>query len=217
MKKLVFAAVVGLTPALVGTSALADGMGGSTYVGISGVAAMVNDIEGSHRRAGSGVLNKREAEMDPSYGVLVRAGKKFDMFRAELELGYRDFQVDDITSTAGSVSNPSGDATAYSLMVNGIYDIETDGAVTPYVMVGVGAMNIDGDIRYTTDDGGETEKHSADGTTVAGQIGLGVSYEISSNVDLVAGYSFLAAPTDETGEDEIIQMHSAQIGLNYSF
>lgn len=217
MKKLVVATVIGLTPALVGTSALADGhgMGGSTYVGVSGVGTFVNDVDGDNGRTGTGQV-KTTAALDPSLGALLRVGHKFDMFRAELELGYRNVDVDGISSATGSMANPSGDATALSALVNGIYDIETDTPVTPYIMVGAGIMNIDGDISYNREDGA-LETQSADGTTVAGQVGLGLSYELTPEIDLVGGYSFLGAPTDKTGDDQVIMMHSAHIGINYSF
>ena len=216
MKKLVFATVVGLAPALIATSAYADGGGmGGTYVGISGVAAMVGDVDGDNGRTGADKV-KTTAEMDTSLGVLVRAGKQFDGFRAELELGYRNIEVDSIKTANGKYSSSSGDADAYSVMVNGVYDFDSGSAVTPYVMVGVGALSVDGDVKYT-DDNGRAQTASADGTTIAGQIGLGISYELSSNVDLVAGYSFLGAPTDETGDDQILQVHNAQIGINYAF
>ncbi len=214
MKKLVFAAVVGLTPALIGTSALA-GMMDSTYVGLSGVASMVGDVDANNGRGVGGEV-KTTADIDTSLGVLVRAGKKFDAFRAELELGYRDIEVDSIKTANGAYSSSSGDANAYSVMINGAYDFEMDAPVTPYVLLGVGALHVDGDVAYT-DDNGRAETLSADDTTVAAQIGLGLSYELTSSIDLVAGYSFLGAPTGATGEDEIIQIHSAQIGLNYSF
>jgi len=38
-----------------------------------------------------------------------------------------------------------------------------------------------------------------------------------SAVDLVGRYSMLAAPTGKTGEDEVILIHSVQLGLNYNF
>jgi len=51
----------------------------------------------------------------------------------------------------------------------------------------------------------------------AGQIGLGFGYKLSPEVDVVGGYSFLAAPTGKTVQDEVIKVHSAQLGLSHRF
>ena len=51
----------------------------------------------------------------------------------------------------------------------------------------------------------------------AGRIGLGVSYPASDKIDVTGGYSLLAAPTDETGEDDVILLHGLRVGLNFKF
>ncbi len=185
------------------------------YVGVSGAASMVGDVDANNGRGAGGEV-KTTADFDTGFGVKVRAGKQFSKLRGELELGYLAVDIDSLSTANGAVTNSSGDADVYTLMANGIYDFEMDAAVTPYVMAGVGIMRVDADASYT-DDNGRAKTVSGDGTTIAGQVGVGVSYGISSNVDLVGGYSLMGAPTGETGEDEIITIHTAQIGINYNF
>ncbi|MCW8916769.1 MAG: outer membrane beta-barrel protein [Magnetovibrio sp.] len=213
MKKIACAGLIALVPAMMSTSVSAGDK--QSYVGVSGLVSMVGDVDGNNGRGGAGEV-KTSADMDTSFGVAVRGGYQFTKFRAEVELGYRDIEVDSISTASGTFSSSSGDAKAYTLMVNGVYDIKTDGAVTPYVMAGVGLLRADGDISYT-DDNGRAQTASADGTTFAGQIGVGASYGMTPNVDLVGGYSFMGAPTDATGDSQVLKIHSAQVGVNYKF
>lgn len=179
------------------------------YVGASGLVSTLGDVDFDNDAANA---NTRTASFDVGGGVLLRAGYDLGSFRAELEAGARVFDLDGIDG----VTNESGDANFYTAMINGAYDFDTGTAITPYASLGVGAAFAEGNITYTSS-GGEVISKDYFGVAPAGQVGVGAAYTLSDDVDLVGGYSFLAAPTDETNEDQVIQVHSIQLGLNYNF
>ncbi|RED49804.1 outer membrane protein [Aestuariispira insulae] len=200
-------AIMGM-PAMV----LADGHGGggNFYAGGSLGYAILDDVD--FKESGSNATTKT-ADFDGSFAAALRGGYDYGDIRAELEIGYRSFDVDSVSTG----TNPSGDADFYSVMVNGAYDFDTGTAYTPYVMLGLGVGIVEGNISYTSSDGSTVEDKNFYGVAPAGQIGLGVAYEMNEDVDVVGGYSLLMAPQDETGEDDTIMMHSLMIGLNYNF
>ena len=213
MKKIAIAAAAVLLPAMVSTSA---GAGDKPYyIGLSGIATTMNDVDGDNGRGGAGKVDT-SADIGTSLGVAVRGGYDFGAMRAEVELAYRDIDVDSISTASGTMSSSSGSVDAYSVMVNGLYDIEMDSAITPYVMAGVGVLKADGTVNYT-DDNGRSQSTSADGVAPAGQIGIGATYGISSDLDFVGGYSFMGAPTDASGDSQVLKIHSVQLGVNYKF
>lgn len=181
------------------------------YVGLSGIGSYIDDLDGSNSRGGTGKA-EHTADFEPSAGAAARLGYRYSEWRAELEFAYRYVEVDSLDSK----SNVSGDANVYNFMVNGAYDFDVSETWAPYVLAGVGVLYADGDLKFN-DDNGRLQSHSGDGVTVAGQLGIGVSYALSEEVDLVGGYSILGAPTDDAGEDEFLIIHSAQIGMNYKF
>lgn len=206
--KFLFAAAVSTAiVSFAATSAMAED---KPYVGLSIAGSSVSDVGFTNRRTTN--TSSNTVGFDFGYGVNARVGHSFDEFRAEVELGYRKIDVDSIK--AGT--NAGGDVDALTAMVNGYYDIDAGSDFTPYVMAGIGVIKVDGDLSYTSLNS-EAEAKSFDEVAPAGQVGLGFSYGVDKDVDLVAGYSFLAAPSDESGKDETVQVHSIQVGLNFSF
>ncbi len=192
--------------------AVADdhGMGGNFYAGISAGYSILDDVDFKENNANA---TTKTADFGGGLSGLLRGGYDYGSIRAELELGYRNLDIDSV-STA---TNASGDVNFYSVMVNGAYDFDTGTQFTPYISLGLGAAIVEGDASYTQSDGSTNESKNFYGVAPAGQIGLGVSYAVSSEVDLTGGYSLLAAPQDDSGEDDTILLHSLLIGLNYNF
>jgi len=205
------AAVAAILVGLTTHTAQAGEMDSGAYLGLSGVGTIVKDVGFNNNRATNKSTNT--AKFDNGYGGMVRAGYDYGSVRAEIELGARKVDIDGVTTG----TTPSGDVTAYTLMLNGAWDIDTGTAATPYIMLGVGGIKADGDIRYTDSDGTDTISQSFSGTAPAGQVGLGLAYAVSPDVDVVGGYSFLASPANKSNVDETIQIHSIQLGLNFAF
>lgn len=207
MKRFFLAMALGI--AMAAPAASADDR---AYVGASGSVSTASDFEFSN---GNSNDPRKSAEFEAGAGVSLRGGYDFGAIRTELEIGWRGLDIESVGGLAG-VSNEGGTLNLYTAMLRGAYDIETGGAVTPYISIGVGAAFAEGDIGYTTADG---DSYSKDyfGVAPAGEIGLGAAYRLTDDVDLIGGYSFLGAPTDEANENQIVQVHSLQFGLNYGF
>ena len=78
----------------------------------------------------------------------------------------------------------------------------------------------DGDLAYDKNnptDGPTKEEEDFAGIVPAGQLGAGFAYAVNESIDATAGYSFMAAPTDESGASETLLVHSVLLGLNYKF
>ncbi len=180
------------------------------YVGLSALGSMVSDIDFDNDNGALSVVNT--AELDPGYGAFLKGGYRFGSMRAELELGYRKLGFNNVASKTGT----TGDVDALTAMINGAWDFQTESSITPYISLGFGILNVDGDLGYN-DATGRAQSKNFDGTAPAGQIGIGASYGLTPDIDLVGGYSLLGAPTGKTGQDEIITIHTVQLGLNYKF
>jgi|GEM_PF-4171560 len=190
----------------------AEEMSGGYYVGASLVGSSLSDVEFDNGRTTN--ISTNEAKFDTGIGALLTGGMNFgSSMRGELELGVRDFDIDGIKT--GTL--PGGDVRALTAMLNAAYDIEMDGAFTPYVSAGIGALYAYGDISYTTTETTPAaETNGFNGLAFAGQVGLGGAYAVSDEVDLTVGYSFLAAPTTKEANGTV-KMHSISAGFKYNF
>lgn len=195
---------------LVGMNASAADMAFSPYLGISGVASVADDVDFDNDKGALSSVNTAEFEL--GNGGLLRGGLRFGELRAELELGYRTFDFDGVKGKSGT----TGDVEALTAMINGAWDIDTGTDFTPYVMIGAGVISVDGDLTFNNL-ANVAQTKSFDGTAPAGQLGVGIGYKLTDQVELTGGYSLLLAPTDKTGQDEVIKIQSVQLGLNFNF
>jgi OOP family OmpA-OmpF porin len=106
------------------------------YLGLGGGAnwARDADIEG-------GGINS-EAEYDTGWAAIGAVGYGFgNGLRLELELGYRDNDVDSVRG----VTSASGSTNVWSAMVNALYDVPTGWVVNPYIGAGIGYARVKAD------------------------------------------------------------------------
>jgi len=154
---------------------------------------------------------------DPGFGLLVNGGYAFGQFRAEGEFGWRYNGVDKANGISGS-----GNVQAYDLMVNGYYDIKTGTAWTPYLGVGVGAVDIvNSNIKNSS--GNLTN----DSDIVLGYQGIaGVSYALNDHLALNADYRYLGttsgsfSPSNPAYSQKVkapYEAHSVLVGFTYKF
>jgi len=204
-----------LAGALASGTASADEMmsGKGFYIGASGAVSFVDDFDFTNGRSNSNLAHT--IEWDTGYGGILRGGYDYGDIRAEVELDARRVDIDKIDDQG----NPSGDSMLYSAMLNGAWDIDTGTEFTPYISLGIGAVAADGDLAYDCDNNNVITQEVEDfaGIALAGQAGLGVAYAINKEIDVTAGYSLMAAPTDDSGASETLLAHSGLIGLNYKF
>ncbi len=132
-------------------------------------------------------IQEVEAELDPGFAIIGALGYDYGMVRAELELGYRHNTVDSHTSSVGgALANPDGDSSAFSMMINGLYDFENESPFTPYVGLGIGFANIDYD-NYRA--AGATAVNDDD-TVFAYQAMVGFDYAFNHQISGIAEYRY---------------------------
>ena len=178
------------------------------YLGLSGVASAASDFDFNNNRGGT----RRTAELDTAFGGLVRVGYDFGAIRIEVEGGARSIDIDSVSGA----TDGTGDVDLYTFMINGIWDIGSARAFTPYLSLGAGAASGDGDISYTGSNG-TVQTKDFDDVGLAGQVGVGLRFGMTEAIDLTAGYSFLATTADEAHIDETVQVHSFLLGVEFHF
>src|SRR5690606_22493393 len=133
----------------------------------------------------------------------------------ELEVSYRDNEVDKLSGVAGG----SGEYKAGAIMGNVYYDFPTNWAFTPYVGVGIGwgRVNADG-VRLV---GGGSISDYDDAFAYQGIIGA--RYALNDSFDLFADYRYFATDdldfrtnTGASVESEY-ESHAIMIGFRYKF
>lgn len=101
-----------------------------------------------------------------------------------------------------------GETSILSVLVNGYFDFENDGPITPYVSAGLGFANVDIEVAGASDDD----------SVIAYQVGAGVGYALNEQLTLDAKYRYFATTDPEFGTTEAeIDGHNLILGLRASF
>ncbi|MDT0204621.1 MULTISPECIES: outer membrane protein [Serratia] len=140
--------------------------------------------------------------------------------------------------TSGAVTLPTANDVRQStrvstLMVNTYYDYTLGGAVTPYLMAGIGAAFVRNTVSSNSNVAGialNSGDFSNRKTNLAWALGAGVSWAASDNVALEMGYTFTNAgdiKTAYTAQNGInegrgdmhtkVQLHTLHAGVRYHF
>lgn len=174
------------------------------------------------------------------FGYAWRSG-----FRADLELAYRRNGVghSDFTATNGVAffpatdTGPRGYAQSLALMANGYYDFLNASVVTPYVGMGIGAVNVGGKYKSSFEPITQHANTISDSDWGVGlQAIAGVSIALAPRISLVADYRFLRAYDISTSEKQFPPItgneiyaantvggrgdydnHTIMVGLRYTF
>lgn len=190
----------------------------NAYVGIAGGwnAQRHSDVSGTG-------IDKSVSFEDGWAGLGTVGYKAASGFRGELEFGYRDNDVDTVSGTPATTGAASGSVQAWTIMANVLYDYENKTRFTPYVGVGIGAININYDNVQTigTGTGGTIDD---DTWAPAAQGIVGVAYKVHNNIDLFANYQYLTAfsnPRLQTSNgvktDVDYDAHTVLAGVRFSF
>ncbi len=117
------------------------------------------------------------------YTLGVAAGKRInDTFRGELELSFTDVNNRRVSAAGGSVSI-GGHTEAVYLFGNIWADFDIGHAIKPYIGGGIGVAFQE----YKVSSGGSVDDSSDD---FAFQLGAGINYPVTPNVDLGVGYRY---------------------------
>jgi opacity protein-like surface antigen len=146
---------------------------------------------------------------DDGFGAHAALGHAYNQFRGEAEIGwYR-----------GNAS-PGGRTDTISLIAGLYYDIDTGTPFKPYVGGGVGLARV-GFTNVTVPGLGTVDDNA---WAMAWQLGMGVAYGLSDNVDLYAGYRWfdVANVKMETSDGSRFKLddfgsHNVELGIRLRF
>lgn len=172
-------------------------------------------------------------DFDQGYGIGLAIGREIPQWssdnigtRIELELSYRNNDVDSLDFSGNAVSpevNVSGDIQSTSLFANVLFDFKGTGALTPYVGFGLGATRSDLNLVY-----GPGVAINGDDTNFAVQAIAGVAYALNDSTALTLdaryGRTFdvssprLAPSGASTGTvQDDLDAFSVNFGVRHSF
>lgn len=181
------------------TSALAAG----PYFGVAGGASFTHESDDRESGISSKVL------YDTGFGVNASAGYNFDPARVEFEFGYKKADVDKFKLGGLSLPATDTDIRVMSYMVNAYFDINTKSVLTPYIGVGIGALN--GKLR--------SPGYNDDDTVFGYQAIAGAAINLNKNVAIDLSYRLLGAAEDfKTQGTELSYLSSnVMAGLRINF
>jgi outer membrane protein OmpA-like peptidoglycan-associated protein len=179
------------------------------YVGAGGGVNFLNSTDIS----GNGVNSKADSNM--GWGALARGGYDYgNGVRTELELNYRSNSIDQIDGV-----DASGSTKAEAVMLNLLYEFDTDIPLKPYVGGGLGYAHVHYD-SYAS--GGPVLLDDSD-NKVAYQGIAGANWEFNSNLAAFADYRYfaLSGPSatlvNGIDVDTEYKAHTVMIGLRWKF
>jgi opacity protein-like surface antigen len=128
--------------------------------------------------------------------------------RAEIELGYRKSDMDEISVSGDGSESIDGDFSVLSLMANGFYDFMPSNTFSPFIGGGIGYANVKSKV-----DG--TQKND---NVFAYQLAAGVAIAASQKIKIDLQYRyFVTDDPDLDGVEAEYTAHNLLIGVRYSF
>lgn len=203
MKTIVLLA--GLLTALAGTAAVAAE---GPYLGVSGGAVFYQDNGALYDVSGNVAKS-----FDTGYAVKLSGGYLFDNnLRLEGEAGYKNASIaaPTVVGTGGAIRPRDTDLTVKSILFNGFYDFKSSLPITPFVGIGIGALQ--GDLQTYT--GGDSTD-----ITFGYQASAGFSYSVTERLNLDLSYRFEGATRDFKFDIIELSYRTSNIlaGIRYTF
>jgi opacity protein-like surface antigen len=171
---------------------------------------------------------KDEIEFDGGYNLGAAFGYDFGMARLEVELAYREADVDSIRVDFIN-SKGDGDFSATSLMLNGYWDLETGSPIVPYFGGGIGIANVSANKVKFFDEGIRTRYVDDDDTVFAYQLAAGIAFALNPAMALDLGYRYFGTSDPEfdadvqlvgnnpRGFETEFNSHNVNLGLRMNF
>ena len=153
-------------------------------------------------------------------GLAIGTHSEDHPLRYEVELAYREFDIDGASVTGDPTVSGSGDADTLSLMANLYTDIEMTDAIEIYLGGGIGLTRIEGN--GSTTDGTVVLTTLGDNAdwVVTYQVMVGVAVQVQESMKLTAGYRGLTFEDPEFGggvKYDAPWIDSVEVGIRFSF
>lgn len=215
--------------ALIGSASAQNTTG--FYIGGAAGLSIINEIDGTYKPAGT----KATQDYKTGYGLSGALGYGYSNgFRSEIEAAYSEAKAKNSSYSLGSgiTASTGGNANAFSLFGNALYDFNIGLPVTPYVGVGLGWLRLAAETKVNSNAG--NIKLIDDSTdTVGYQLIAGMSLPIMANLKATLDYRFKSTfekpKFDTTAETRNLNanlrtfeadrpmIHNVFLGLRYEF
>jgi opacity protein-like surface antigen len=162
-----------------------------------------------------------ELNTSQGYNAALAVGAKFGNLRTEIEGVYRQNDNDKFNQ-GGTVAGADGDLSTFNVFLNGYYEIDFFGVVTPYAGVGVGYGTVSLDLRNVNG----TLVVDDDDTVYSYQLMAGAAINVTESLSLTAEYRYFDTITDAEltvsnvpglVENSDIRSHEIRFGIRYWF
>jgi OOP family OmpA-OmpF porin len=211
--------VLGLTVsamALLASPGFADQASKGFYV--SGGAGLTVPMDNEVESAG---LPTHKLSFDPGWLVDGSVGYAYgNGLRTELEVGYRQANADSISNPLSNAAlGATGDYGVLNTMVNVIYDMNINSALTPYVGVGVGYAHVwANDLGIANSATTLLSASDKSAGAFAYQAIAGFSYDLCPQWAATVDYRYLATTRLDFGNMKSeYSSHNVLFGLRYAF
>lgn len=139
-----------------------------------------------------------------------------DNARAELEVSYRNADLDSITLDGVGSADLNGELKTTVVLLNGYYDFMQGQKFRPFISAGIGLARHSGTVDAVGGLG--TPGVDATDTVFAFQAGIGASYAVSDQTDIWGGIRYLgSSDPDFDGLEAEYDAGEARIGLRFNF
>lgn len=156
-------------------------------------------------------VDRAELSFDTGFGITAALGHAYpNGLRAELEVGYFQSDLDDVTLEGFGTASVDGEGTLWYGMINGFYDFMPTQTISPFVGLGIGYAKADLEI----------EGESEDDNVFAFQAALGMAFQINERLKCDLQYRYFDTEEPDFGDgvdSDSITIHSVLAGLRYSF
>jgi len=171
----------------------------------------------------TGAKTPFEVDFDDGWGGIVTLGYNFGGARLELEGGYKENDIDNLSVGAfgvgGAFVEVDGEVQTLSGMINLILDLPVEGKLQPFILGGIGLANHEVDISRIAN---TAVNFKDDDTVLTYQVGAGLAYQLGESADLLVQYRYMSSEDvtveDATATDEFdYNHHAVMIGLRFGF
>ena len=165
--------------------------------------------------------NNFDLNTSQGYNAALAIGAKFGSLRAEIEGVYRRNDNDKFNQ-GGINAGADGDLSTLNVFLNGYYEIDIFGIVTPYAGVGVGYGTVSLDLKNLNG----TLVVDDDDTVYSYQLMAGAAINVTENLSITGEYRYYDTITDAELtlsnapgliKNSDIRSHELRFGLRYWF
>jgi opacity protein-like surface antigen len=174
-------------------------------------------------------VKNTQAQFDPGINIGGTGGYDFGFIRLEGEMSYKQGEITSVTErTYGNrYVNVDGHVGAFTMLMNGFFDLHNDSPITPYLGGGMGFATVSLSNTKGVDANSGALNHrvfkSDDDTVFAYQAGAGVDVALNRHLSLDVGYRYFGTSRANFTEDWPnstnlkLASHNAAVGLRLKF